>query len=78
MEMTLYFDGASNQNRYGVGALLIAPDESHTPIAIKLNFEGTNNTTEYEACIHGLEAVLTLGIEEIEVFWDSALIICQT
>lgn len=47
--------------------MLILPDESHTPIAIKLNFEGTNNTTEYEACIHGLEAALTLGIEEIEV-----------
>lgn len=48
------------KNGYEVGALLIAPDESHTPIAIKLNFEGTNNTKEYEACIHGLEAVLTL------------------
>lgn len=74
----LYFDGAANQNGYEVGALLIAPDESHTPIAIKLNFEGTNNTTEYEACIHGLEAALTLKIKEIKVFGDSALIICQT
>lgn len=45
--MKLYFDGAANQNGYGVGALLIAPDESHNPIAIniKLNFAGTNNTT---------------------------------
>lgn len=52
---------------------------------LPFNFEGTNNTTEYEASIHGIEAALTLGIEaaltlgieEIEV-GDSALIICQT
>lgn len=29
-------DGAANQNGCGVGALLISPDESHTPIAIQL------------------------------------------
>ena len=44
---------------------------------LPFNFEGTNNTTEYEACIHGIEAALTLGIEEIEV-GDSAQLICQT
>lgn len=47
MKMKLYFYGAANQNGYRVGALLIVPDESHNPIAIKLNFAfaGTNNTT---------------------------------
>lgn len=41
MEMKFYFDfdDAANQNVYGVGALLIAPDESHNPIAIKLKLE---------------------------------------
>jgi len=45
MKMKLYFYGAANQNGYRVGSLLIVPDESHNPIAIKLNFAGTNNTT---------------------------------
>jgi hypothetical protein len=29
----LYFDGASNQNGYGIGILLVSPDDSHTPLA---------------------------------------------
>ncbi|KAL9362451.1 hypothetical protein Peur_045236 [Populus x canadensis] len=38
----------------------------------------TNNTAEYEACIHGLEAALELKIGKLEVYGDSMLIICQT
>ncbi|XP_058216783.1 uncharacterized protein LOC131327654 [Rhododendron vialii] len=45
---TLYFDGAANQNGYGIGVLLITPDGSHIPLAFKLNFDVTNNQTEYE------------------------------
>ncbi|XP_077249131.1 uncharacterized protein LOC143888570 [Tasmannia lanceolata] len=33
---------------------------------------------EYEACIVGLEAALALGIEDLDVYGDSKLIICQT
>ncbi|MBY3556044.1 ribonuclease HI family protein, partial [Modestobacter lapidis] len=58
-------------------ALLISPNDVFTPLAAKLSFEATNNITEYEACILALEAALELGIEELEVYGDSALIICQ-
>ncbi|KAI7988825.1 hypothetical protein LOK49_LG13G02013, partial [Camellia lanceoleosa] len=34
----LYFDGASNQFGCGIGVLLIAPDDSHIPLAFKLRF----------------------------------------
>ena len=32
---------------------------------------------EYEACIVGLKISLQMGIKRIQVFGDSALIICQ-
>ncbi|XP_077232407.1 uncharacterized protein LOC143869732 [Tasmannia lanceolata] len=35
-------------------------------------------TPEYEACIAGLEAALALQVQDIDVFGDSMLIICQT
>ena len=73
----LFFDGASNKRGNGVGVLLVDPSDEHTPIAIKLNFDVTNNAAEYEACIAGLEAALERNIKAIEVYGDSALIINQ-
>uniref|UniRef100_A0A2N9G0I6 Integrase catalytic domain-containing protein n=1 Tax=Fagus sylvatica TaxID=28930 RepID=A0A2N9G0I6_FAGSY len=49
-----------------------------TPIAVKLGFDCTNNMTEYEACIVGLQAALEFGAYELEVFGDSLLIVSQT
>ncbi|XP_030958932.1 uncharacterized protein LOC115980864 [Quercus lobata] len=70
----IYFDGAVNQCRNGIGVLLITPEGSHIPLAIELNFEATNNMAEYEACIAGMEA-LELGVKEAKVFGDSTLVI---
>ncbi|KAI8537836.1 hypothetical protein RHMOL_Rhmol09G0055000 [Rhododendron molle] len=74
---TLYFDGVANQKGYGIGVLLITPDGSHIPLAFKLNFDVTNNQAEYEACIVGMEAALTLGVEKLEVIGDSNLVVSQ-
>ena len=60
----MYFDGAANRRGCGIGILLVSPEESHTPLAIKLNFLATNNIVEYEACILRLEAAYELGIED--------------
>ena len=57
----MYFDRAVNQYGNGVEVLSITPEESHIPLAIKLNFEVTNNIAEYEACIVGMEALENLG-----------------
>ena len=46
-----------NQYGNGIRVLLITPNGSHVPLAIKLNFEATNNMAEYEACIAGVEAL---------------------
>ena len=45
------------------------------PLAVRLNFEATNNMTEYEACIVGMEALQELGVNEVEVFGDLTLAI---
>ena len=57
--------------------LLITPDGSHVPLAVKLIYESTNNMVEYEACIIGMEALWELGVKEVEVSGDSTLVIAQ-
>ena len=71
----MYFDGAAIQYENGIGVLLITLKGSHIPLAIKLNFEATNNMAEYDACIVGMEALLKLRVKEAEVFGDSTLFI---
>ena len=67
----MYFDGASNQNGSGIGVLLISPKRTHIPFSSRLNFPAT----EYETCIMGLQAALGLGVKELKVYDDLALII---
>ena len=45
----MYFDGAINQYGNGIGVLLITPNGSNVPLAIKLKFEAINNMVEYDA-----------------------------
>ena len=73
----MYFDGASNALGHGVGAVLISPEENHSPFTVKLSFECTNNVAEYEACVLGLQAAIEKKIKILEVYGDSALVIFQ-
>ena len=73
----MYFDGAANQNGSEIRVLLISPKGTHIPFSGRLNFPTTNNATEYEACIMGLQVSLGLGVKELEVNGDSALIISE-
>ncbi len=40
-------------------------------------FVATNNVTEYEACIVGLEALLAIDVKEVKIYRDSALVLAQ-
>ncbi|XP_075636804.1 uncharacterized protein LOC142609048 [Castanea sativa] len=73
----MYFDGATNQYGNGIRVLLITPEGSHIPLAIKLNFKVTNNMAKYEACMVKMEALRKLRVKEAEVFGDSTLVIAQ-
>ena len=57
--------------------ILVAPNRDHTPLAIKLNYNSTNNTAKYEACILGMEATLELKVQNLNVFGDSNLSVSQ-
>ena len=63
----MYFDGVMNQYENGIGVFLITLDGSHVSLAIKLNFEATNNMAKYKACIAGMEALWELGVKEAKV-----------
>jgi len=54
---------------------MISPNRKQYPISIKLQFECTNKTTEYKACIFGLEPALELKIKKLDIYGDSMLII---
>ena len=73
----MYFDGVVNQYKNGIGVLLITPNGSHMPLAVKLNFKATNKMAEYEACITGMKALRELVAKEAEIFRDSTLVIAQ-
>ena len=71
----LYFDGAANSTENGVEAVLVSPKGQQIPVSVKLNFDCTNNVTEYEACIVGLQVALKFDAYDLSVFGDSLLII---
>ncbi|XP_070002051.1 uncharacterized protein [Nicotiana sylvestris] len=73
----MYFDGAVNIKRVGIGAILISPIGHHYPAIAQLRFFCTNNTAEYEACIMGLKMAIDLDVHELLVMRDSDLLIRQ-
>ena len=50
----LYFDGAANSTRNGMGVVLVSPKGQQILVSVKLNFDYTNNVTENKAYIVGL------------------------
>ncbi len=73
----LFVDGASRGNPGPAGYGYILETESQT-------FEGygylgitTNNVAEYKALIEGLKKAVEIGIEEIEIYSDSLLVVKQ-
>ncbi|XP_017976483.1 PREDICTED: uncharacterized protein LOC108661992 [Theobroma cacao] len=73
----VYFDGASNALGHGIGAVLISPNGKYYPATARLNFNCTNNMTEYEALVMGLQVAIEMKADAIDVYGDSALVICQ-
>ncbi|XP_042493217.1 uncharacterized protein LOC122072850 [Macadamia integrifolia] len=62
----MFFDGATNHKGCGAGVLLITPEGLNMPMAYRLDFECTNNMVEYEACLMGLKAAISIGVKRLE------------
>jgi ribonuclease HI len=73
----MYFDGSLKLQGAGAGILFIAPGGEQLKYALPLLFSASNNTTEYEALIHGLNIAISLGIKRLMVYGDSLVVISQ-
>jgi ribonuclease HI len=73
----MFFDGACSKEGSGVGIVFISPIKEVLPLSYKLEFDTTNNISEYEDLPLGLKDAKNMGIDKIYVFVDSELIIHQ-
>jgi ribonuclease HI len=67
----MYFDGSLKLQGAGAGILFIAPGGEQ----LKYALQASNNPVEYEALIHGLSIVVSLGIKNLMVYGDSLVVI---
>jgi ribonuclease HI len=73
----MYFDGSLNIDGAGAGMLFISPNKDKLCYVLRLHFPASNNTTEYETCLHDIQIVVELGVKRLYVYGDSALVINQ-
>jgi ribonuclease HI len=73
----MYFDGSLKLQGAGAGILFTAPGGEHLKYALQLLFPASNNATEYEALIHGLNIAISLGIKRLMVNGDYLVVISQ-
>lgn len=79
MKAKLYTDGGArgNPGPAGIGAILFAEEGQLLAIDAKYKGEITNNQAEYQGLILGLEMAINTGVNELEVYMDSELVVKQ-
>ncbi|CAL2229814.1 unnamed protein product [Prunus armeniaca] len=73
----LYFDGSKTDIASGARIVLEEPLGIRHYYSFQLDFQCTNNMTEYEALIIALEMLVELGIQYVEILGDSMLVLKQ-
>ncbi|KAL0300176.1 UNVERIFIED_CONTAM: hypothetical protein Scaly_2568400 [Sesamum calycinum] len=73
----MYFDGASHKEEAGAGVIFITSDGEVLPYSFTLTQNCSNNITEYQALILGLEIAVDIKQLHLKVFGDSKLVINQ-
>jgi ribonuclease HI len=73
----MYFDGALNLKRAGAGVFLISPQGEQLKYVLQIHYKASNNGAEYEALVHGVRIVVSLGIKQLLTFGDSKVVIKQ-
>ena len=74
---TLNIDGASRQSRVGIGLQLRISSGDKIEQAIQLGFSASNNESEYEAILAGLELAVALSANRLLIRSDSQLVVGQ-
>ena len=72
---TLYFDGASRLSGADIGLQLTSHAGERIEQAVRLGFSASNNESEYEAMIAGLELALAVGANSLWIRSDSQLVV---
>lgn len=73
-EWVLSVDGASNIKGSGAGIVLEGPDSVLLEQSLHFGFKASNNQTEYEALIAGMNLAREMGASELKVKSDSQLV----
>lgn len=75
----LYTDGAArgNPGPAGAGAYICTEDGAVVAEIAEYLGETTNNVAEYKGLLYGLEKLVELGAQEVEVLADSELMVKQ-
>ena len=64
-------DGSSNKQASEAGIVLRSPEGDEIECMVRLNFPTTNNETEYEALVSGLDLVKAAGATSVVIHCDS-------
>ena len=73
----MYFDGSKLIDGSGAGVVLVSPKGDKLQYVLQIHFTATNNVAEYEALLHGLRMAKEMGIDRIECYGDSDLVVQQ-
>ncbi|KAG9449336.1 hypothetical protein H6P81_009301 [Aristolochia fimbriata] len=73
----MYFDGATRKNDARADIFFISPNDDLMLYFVVLSHYCTNNEVEYQARILGLGMTIEIGLTQLEIFGDSALVIRQ-
>jgi ribonuclease HI len=73
----MYFDGSLKLGGGSAGVLFISLRGEQLKYVFQILFEVSNNEAEYEALLHGLRLVVSLGIKRLLVCGDSLLVVQQ-
>lgn len=68
-----FVDESSTEQGSGVGVLLLSPQGEEILVVIWLNFKASNNESEYEALLVGLQAAKYVGASKVDLHSDSQL-----
>jgi ribonuclease HI len=71
----MYFDGSLKIDGAGADVLFISLNKDELCYVLRIHFPASNNTAEYEACLHGMRIAVELGVKRLYVYGDSALVI---
>jgi ribonuclease HI len=73
----LHFDGSVCKYGCGVGVVIISPNGAVFEALNRLDHDCTNNPTEYEALLFGMEILYDMGVKHVEAYGDSLLVVQQ-